>query len=66
MLRVTDDEGSCFFVVGDTYADRKLLMVPHRIGLLADDLGWTVRNDLIWRKVVPGAGESEKPMAGRS
>jgi DNA modification methylase len=53
LLRVTDDAGSCFFVVGDTYADRRLLMVPHRIGLLADDLGWTVRNDLIWRKSSP-------------
>lgn len=53
LLRVTDEAGSCFFVVGDTYADRKLLMVPHRIGLLADDLGWTVRNDLIWRKSSP-------------
>jgi DNA modification methylase len=53
ILRVTDDSGSCFFVVGDTYARRKLLLVPHRIGLLADDLGWTVRNDLIWRKSSP-------------
>ncbi|MGO8898979.1 MAG: DNA-methyltransferase [Isosphaeraceae bacterium] len=53
ILRVTDDAGSCFFVVGDTYANRRLLLVPHRIGLLADDLGWTVRNDLIWRKSSP-------------
>lgn len=53
VLRVTDDLGSCFLVVGDTYANRKLLMVPHRIGLLADDLGWTVRNDVIWRKASP-------------
>jgi site-specific DNA-methyltransferase (adenine-specific) len=53
LLRVTDDQGSCFFVVGDTYADRKLLMVPHRIGLLANEVGWTVRNDIIWRKACP-------------
>lgn len=28
-------------------------MVPHRIGLLAEELGWTVRNDIIWRKASP-------------
>ena len=53
LLRITDNSGSCFFVIGDTYLNRKLLMVPHRIGLLADDLGWTVRNDVIWRKASP-------------
>lgn len=53
ILRVTDDMGSCFFVVGDTYANRRLLLVPHRIGLLADEMGWTVRNDLIWSKSSP-------------
>ena len=32
---------------------QKLLLVPHRIALAADDLGWTVRNDLIWSKTDP-------------
>lgn len=58
LLRVTDDEGSCFFVVGDTYADRRLLMVPHRIALLADSLGWVVRNDVIWQKASPAPESS--------
>ena len=53
ILRVTDDEGSCFFVIGDTFADRTLLLVPHRIGVMASDLGWVVRNDVIWRKTSP-------------
>lgn len=53
LLRVTDDVGVCFFVVGDAYRDRKLLLVPHRIALLADQLGWTVRNDVIWHKTCP-------------
>jgi site-specific DNA-methyltransferase (adenine-specific) len=53
LLRVTADTGSCFFVVGDTYERGRLLLVPHRIGLLADELGWTIRNDLIWRKACP-------------
>lgn len=53
VLRVTDDQGSCFVVIGDTYRDRQLLLIPHRIGILASDIGWTVRNDVIWHKTSP-------------
>ena len=53
LLRVTADTGSCFFVVGDTYEKQKLLLVPHRIALAAAELGWTIRNDLIWNKTDP-------------
>jgi DNA modification methylase len=53
VLRVTDDRGTCFVVIGDTYRDRRLLLVPHRLALLASDLGWIVRNDLIWNKTSP-------------
>ncbi len=53
LLRVTADTATCFFVIGDTYQDKKLLLVPHRIALAADDLGWAVCNDLIWNKLDP-------------
>jgi site-specific DNA-methyltransferase (adenine-specific) len=53
LLRVTAETGSCFFVVGDTYERGRLLLVPHRVGLLADGMGWFVRNDIIWRKACP-------------
>lgn len=53
LLRVTTETGSCFFVVGDTYQKQKLLLVPHRLALIADEIGWTVRNDLIWNKLDP-------------
>lgn len=53
LLRITDDRGSCFMVVGDTYIDRRLQLVPHRLAILAADVGWTVRNDLIWAKSDP-------------
>ena len=55
LLRVTAETGACFFVVGDTYQKQKLLLVPHRIALAADEIGWTVRNDLIWSKLDPAA-----------
>jgi len=53
LLRATDETGSCFFVVGDSYRNRKLLLVPHRIALLSTEVGWTVRNDIIWQKKDP-------------
>lgn len=53
VLRATDQRGCCFIVIGDTYDNRNLLLVPHRVGILASDLGWIVRNDLIWRKPSP-------------
>lgn len=53
LFRVTDDAGSCFVIVGDTYRNRKLLLVPHRIALAANDVGWVVRNDVIWHKSDP-------------
>jgi DNA modification methylase len=59
LLRVTDDAGSCFVVIGDTYVDRRLQLVPHRLAILASELGWTIRNDVIWRKASP-APESVK------
>ena len=53
LLRVTAKTGACFFVIGDTYRQQRLLLVPHRIAIAADELGWTVRNDLIWSKLDP-------------
>ncbi len=53
LFRVTTKTGACFFVVGDTYQRQKLLLVPHRLALAADEIGWTVRNDLIWNKLDP-------------
>jgi DNA modification methylase len=53
VFRITDGAGSCFFVVGDSYVNRRLMLIPHRIALAATDAGWTVRNDLIWHKKDP-------------
>lgn len=50
LWRVTDAAGSCFFVVGDTYVNKALQLVPQRLAIAACDAGWTIRNDLIWAK----------------
>ena len=49
-LRVTSPSGSCFFVVGDTYMNKSLQLVPQRLAIAACESGWTLRNDLIWAK----------------
>lgn len=53
LRRVTRDDGTCFFVVGDTYRKGRLLLIPHQIALLATTVGWIVRNDIIWQKPDP-------------
>jgi DNA modification methylase len=50
LFRITVPTGSCFFIVGDTYCNKSLQLVPQRLALAACDCGWTVRNDLIWSK----------------
>lgn len=50
LYRITADSGSLFFVVGDTYLNKSLQLVPQRLAIAACDVGWTLRNDLIWAK----------------
>jgi DNA modification methylase len=50
LLRVTMPGGTCFFVVGDTYINKSLQLVPQRLAIAAHECGWTLRNDLIWAK----------------
>lgn len=51
LMRVTRADGACFIVIGDSYAEKNMLLVPQRLAILASDVGWTVRNDLIWAKL---------------
>jgi site-specific DNA-methyltransferase (adenine-specific) len=53
LLRVTDQRGSLFIVIGDTYKKGSLCLVPHRIAVVAMEVGWSVRNDIIWQKTDP-------------
>ncbi len=60
LFRVTKPDGSCFFVVGDTYINKSLQLVPQRLAIAACEAGWTLRNDLIWSKsdaAPDGAGD---------
>ena len=53
LRRVTRSSGSCFVVIGDTYRHQELLLIPHRLALVAAECGWIARNDIIWNKLDP-------------
>jgi DNA modification methylase len=53
LLRITLDSGACFIVVGDKYVRGKLMLIPQRIALAADDVGWNVRSHIVWQKKDP-------------
>jgi len=53
LWQATNASGSCFFVVGDTYMNKALQLVPQRLAIAAAEVGWTIRNDLIWAKTDP-------------
>lgn len=48
--RVLRPTGSVFLNVGDTFHKKSLAGIPARLELAAMDLGWTVRNRIIWAK----------------
>lgn len=50
LLRATKPDGSCFIVVGDSYVNKALQLVPARIAIAAGEVGWTLRNDIVWAK----------------
>jgi DNA modification methylase len=48
--RVLKPSGSCFVNIGDSYDDKRALLVPQRLALALDDAGWIVRQEIVWRK----------------
>ncbi|MEW6557206.1 MAG: site-specific DNA-methyltransferase [Elusimicrobiota bacterium] len=50
LKRVIKKTGSCYVVMGDTYMDKELLMIPSQLALALKEDGWQLRNILIWHK----------------
>jgi|GEM_PF-1078388 DNA modification methylase len=51
IYRVLKPNGTCWINLGDTYNDKKCLMLlPHRFAIGCIERGWIVRNDIIWAK----------------
>ena len=48
--RVLKNDGSFFLNMGDTYRNKSLELIPHRIVLELVKKGWLLRNSIIWHK----------------
>lgn len=51
--RVLREDGVCWIVIGDSYMEGDLIMIPHRLALALQGDGWVVRNDVVWNKLNP-------------
>jgi site-specific DNA-methyltransferase (adenine-specific) len=48
--RVLKDEGSFFLNLGDTFVNKDLQNIPHRVVIELQKKGWILRNTIIWKK----------------
>lgn len=48
--RVLKSRGSFFLNLGDTYHNKRLQNIPHKVVLELVNKGWILRNTIIWRK----------------
>jgi site-specific DNA-methyltransferase (adenine-specific) len=51
--RVLAPWGTVWLNMGDSYSEKKLGMIPHRLALALQDWGWWVRMDNVWSKRNP-------------
>lgn len=48
--RILRNDGTCWVVIGDTYRDKSLLLIPFRFAIAMQEDGWILRNVIIWHK----------------
>ena len=61
--RVLKDTGSFFLVLGDTYLDKNLQNIPHRVSIGLQDEGWILRNTIVWKKTNPKPSSSKDSLS---
>lgn len=58
--RVLKPTGSFWLNIGDSYKDKQLLNIPHRVAIsMQDDQGWILRNTVIWDKMKGAMSQSK-------
>ncbi|WP_245852864.1 DNA-methyltransferase [Natrinema ejinorense] len=50
LRRVLRDDASWWLNLGDTFANKSKMLVPHRVAIALEDAGWVVRADAVWHK----------------
>jgi site-specific DNA-methyltransferase (adenine-specific) len=48
--RVLRDDGTCWVVLGDTYRNKSLALIPDSFAIAMTGAGWILRNRIIWYK----------------
>jgi DNA modification methylase len=48
--RVLRDDGTLWLNVGDSYASKNLMLMPHRLVMALQADGWWIRSTIIWHK----------------
>ena len=51
--RVLKPEGSFFLNLGDSFLEKRLMSIPHRIQIELSKKGWILRNTIVWKKTNP-------------
>lgn len=52
IYRILKPTGSFWLNLGDSYQNKNLLLVPHRVAIkLMDEVGFTLRNQVVWNKL---------------
>ena len=58
--RVLKPTGSFWLNIGDSYKDKQLLNIPHRVAIrMQDEQGWILRNTVVWDKVKGSMSQSK-------
>ena len=52
IYRVMKPTGSCWVNIADSYSNKKLLQVPSRFEIAMTDAGWSLRNEIIWKRIL--------------
>ncbi len=61
--RVLKPTGSFWLNIGDSYKNKQLLNIPHRVAIrMQDEQGWILRNTVIWDKMKGGMSQSKDNM----
>lgn len=61
--RVLKSTGSFWLNIGDSYKNKQLLNIPHRVAIrMQDEQGWILRNTVIWDKMKGGMSQSKDNM----
>lgn len=64
VYRVLKPTGSFWLNIGDSYKDKQLLNIPHRVAIrMQDEQKWILRNTVIWDKVKGAMSQSKDSLS---